>query len=855
MAAAGQEDFMSWSIPRRKFLRHISSILTLLGFQRGDLWAESSATAKSEAIADELSLWFAEPAKEWNEALPVGNGRLGAMIFGGYSTERIALNEDTLWSGCPRNWNNPGAKQHLPVVRRLVLKEQDYHGADLECRKMQGPYNQAYEPLGDLILQMSHSDDATSFQRTLELDSGVGTVSYVISDCRYIREIFCSAPAQVIVIRLSVSKAAQLNCEVRLKSQLRSNSESHLPGEIVLAGKAPSESVPNYLREEKNPIQYEDEPGKGMYFSSVLRIGETDGHLSVLPDGGLRIQGASTACLYVGAATGYRGYSVAPDLPIEEVIAAARKPLAPAMAVPFRELRKAHVDDHQRLFRRASLSLESTEPKKEIPTDQRVANFSSSPDPALLALYFNYGRYLLMGSSRPGTQPANLQGVWNAAIRPPWSSNWTSNINVQMNYWPVETCNLSECHLPLFHMLEGLSANGRKTAAVNYGAEGWVSHHNIDLWRQSAPVGMGTDFASPTWANFCMSGPWLCAHLWEHYLFTGDLEFLRNTAYPIMKNSAEFLLDWIIEDEQGRLTTCPSFSTENSFLAPDGKRAFTSAGCTLDLALIAELFQNCEQASALLQEETGFAQKLAAIRKQLPPFQIGRYGQLQEWAVDFEESEPGQRHMSHLYPVYPGSQITPRSRPELAKAARKSLERRIENGGAYTGWSRAWAVGLWARLGDGDAAWESLKMLVQHSTGKNLFDTHPFPGGSIFQIDGNFGATAAIAEMLLQSHEEEIAFLPALPKGWPSGSVRGLRARGGLEVDISWQEGIAPKVHVRALRDGERRFRAPLGYKIENVRVNNSSSVRSAAKKEEDLGTQTVAFSSGQTYVFRFTKL
>jgi alpha-L-fucosidase 2 len=351
-----------------------------------------------------------------------------------------------------------------------------------------------------------------------------------------------------------------------------------------------------------------------------------------------------------------------------------------------------------------------------------------------------------------------------------------------------------------------------------------------------------------------MSGPWLCQHLWEHYLFTNDLDFLRHTAYPIMKGSAEFLLDWIINSEKGQPTTCPSFSTENSFLAPDGKRAFTSAGCTLDLSLIHELFSNCESCSILLNQDAGFAGRLAAIRKRLPPFQIGRYGQLQEWSVDFEESEPEQRHMSHLYGVYPGSQITPRSQPELAAAARKSLERRIAHGGAYTGWSRAWAIGLWARLGDGDAAWNSLQMLIEHSTGKNLYDTHPFPGGSIFQIDGNFGATAAMAEMLLQSHDQEIAFLPALPKDWPSGSVRGLRARGGLEVDIAWHAGADPKAEVRVLRSGKHRFRAPAGYKIAEVRV-HSGARHAVSLNDGDPATRTIAVSAGSAYTFEFTKL
>ena len=844
---------MHWPISRRKFLRHLSSAATLFGIKRASLWAAPMLTSETLVEAQKLTFWFDQPAQQWSDALPLGNGRLGAMVFGGYSAERVALNEDTLWSGFPRDWNNPAAKEHLPVVRNFVLQEQKYHAADQECHKMQGPYNQAYEPLGDLSLKFAHGDEVSTFRRSLDLDSGVALVSYQIQDAKFTREVFCSAPAQLVIIRLSASTAAPLDCEVHLTSQLRAQSRSNNSGEIVLAGKAPSESLPNYLADEKDPIRYDDAAGKGMHFAAVLQARLQGGALSPLPDGGLRIQDAFSAELYIGAATGYRGYAVAPDLSLAEVIAAAKKPLANALALSYESLRKVHMEDHQRLFRRVSFSLPSAQSSKNLPTDQRVKNFAAAPDPALLALYFNYGRYLLMGSSRPGTQPANLQGIWNSDLRPPWSSNWTSNINVQMNYWPVETCNLSECHAPLFDMLQGLSENGRKTAAVNYGAAGWVSHHNIDLWRQSAPVGMGAQFASPTWANFCMSGPWLCQHLWEHYLFTADLAFLRATAYPIMKGSAEFLLDWIIDDGYGHPTTCPSFSTENSFLAPDGQRAFTSAGCTLDLALISELFGNCEASSALLNQDAEFAARLSSIRKRLPPLQIGRYGQLQEWAIDFAESEPEQRHMSHLYGVYPGCQITPRSAPPLAAAARKSLERRIVHGGANTGWSRAWAIGLWARLGDGDAAWDSLKMLIQHSTGKNLFDSHPVPGGSIFQIDGNFGATAAMAEMLLQSHAREIAFLPALPKDWPSGAVHGLRARGGLEVDISWNDGAAPTAEVRALRSGEHQFRAPAGYRIAAIRTRSGSKI--SAANDVDPATRTTAVSAGSTYLFEFAKL
>jgi alpha-L-fucosidase 2 len=893
---------MDFETTRRRFITLFSSALASTQIKRSALAEmQPSSPPALKTKARDVLIWFEQPASEWAAALPVGNGRIGATVFGTVQRERIALNEDTLWSGSPRDWNNPDAKNHLPVIRKLVLEQQDYQAADHECRKMQGPFNQAYQPLGDLLIDFAHSVPTNRYRRELNLDTAMAKVTYEAGGTVYTREVFVSKPDQVVVVRLSSSKPGELNCNVHLASQLKSKLEASGANEIHLTGKAPKESAPNYLfasgtapqgwvppsipapgaaadaamprvpkpkpqmsaeeaaaqvlsdRLAENPIQYSDVLGEGMHFAAVLDVSTTDGKITRESDGSLSIQGASAAVLLVGMATGYKGYAVPPARPLAEVLASAANYVTDVRKIPYERLHSDNIADHQRLFRRMRLDLGDEKNSPPLPTDKRVSAMTSNPDPSLLALYFNFGRYLLITSSRPGSQPANLQGIWNSELRPPWSSNWTSNINVQMNYWHAQTTNLSECHTPLFDMVTDLSQNGAITAKVNYGAKGWVSHHNIDLWRQSAPVGMGTLFADPTWANFSMSGPWLCQHLWEHYRFTRDKRYLRKTAYPVMKGAAEFCLSWLVEDNKGQLTTCPSFSTENSFFAPNGKPANTSAGCTMDIALIRELFSNLTSAAADLDVDHEFAATLQATMKRLPPYQIGKYGQLQEWYEDFDENQPGQRHMSHLYPVYPGWEITSHNRPDLWAAARKSLERRLANGGAYTGWSRAWAIGLWARLLDGDMAWDSLKMLIEHSTGANLFDTHPAKEGSIFQIDGNFGTTAGIAEMLLQSHDNEIALLPALPGAWQEGSIEGLCARGGLEVSVAWNRGGTVSAQVLALQPGRHTFRVPKGRKLSHV--SNTAGAAPQLTPGVDPHTFSFGLEQGQLYRFEFEQV
>ena len=798
--------------------------------------------AQQGAAADDLLLWYKQPADKWNDALPVGNGRLGAMVFGGVVSERLQLNEDTLWSGAPREWNNPEAKQYLPEVRRLVLEKEDYVAADEMCRKLQGPYNESYLVMANLHLDFEHTGQAEEYRRELDLDTALGRVSYRIGSAEYVRESFVSAPDQAMVVRLTTTHPDGLSLALSLDSPIHSQTAAQADGTLRLAGKAPSHADPIYVQ-SANPVLYDDREGKGMRFETAVRALAEGGGVRV--DGArLRIERARAVTLLIAGSTGFRGYERDPAGSAGEIAAANSKVLAVAGRKPYAELRRAHIADHQKLFRRVALQLPRVG-SAAAPTDERLKRFAATPDPSLAALYFQYGRYLSIASSRPGTQPANLQGIWNEEIRPPWSSNWTANINVQMNYWPVETCNLAECHEPLFDLIAGLAKTGAKTAQVNYGCKGWVSHHNVDIWRQSAPVG---DYGkgSPTWANWGMSGPWLCAHLWEHYQFSGDAEFLRAKAYPLMKSAAEFYLDWLIERKDGRLTTCPSHSTENNFIAPDGRTAETSDGCTMDMALISELFSHCVTAAGIQNVDADFAGKLRSAHQRLIPYQVGKHGQLQEWSKDFDERTPGQRHMSHMYPLYPGSELTSHRNTEFWKAARISLQRRLAAGGAYTGWSRAWAINFWARLLDGDKAWESLAMLLTESTGKNLFDTCPAGDSLVFQIDGNFGGTAAVAEMLLQSHDGAIDFLPALPSAWPEGSVTGLRARGGLTIDLEWAGGKAKTVSISAVRDGEHVLRAK--QPVAGVR---QAGRRVDVKREAD-GAVRLKVTRGRVYSIQF---